>query len=101
MTEYIYEEYETSSTKDEPSSLAVTLFPNPFSNSFNVKIDDQLVGDTYTFTLTDMYGRLIKQGKIEQSTLQISSESLPVGAYTLQVMNGDKSKRFVSKLFKN
>lgn len=77
----------------------IVVFPNPFSESFNISIPDANKTN-YNFELTDINGRILKEGIIKStiSTIEFGNE-LTVGSYTLKLSGNGKnfSKRLVKK----
>lgn len=92
VDEYLDEEYAEVSTKALP-----TLFPNPVSNLLNIENIEEL----NDWTLVDMYGKVINQGKTNpnQSKITINTSSLKPGIYYFNatLKNGELFQKTVMK----
>ena len=81
----------------------VTIFPNPFSGSFQVQINNKTTG-LYQLSLMDIYGKTVWKKTITGSNSTITETfetgNLSGGVYYLQVLYPDQ-KRSVYKLLKN
>lgn len=78
------------STDELVNEASLMLFPNPASNSINLKIEHAVSGN-YDINVLDVLGRQVYQSSVEVNggiqTIQISIEDLPAGMYTLQFSN--------------
>ena len=73
------------------SCLQVQLYPNPFDEQSRVLIQTQCHGDI-TFTVRDVLGRVIKDGRFDNNSaiqsFDISGVGLPTGSYVVTVEQG-------------
>jgi hypothetical protein len=68
-----------------------TLFPNPASESLQVKMPESLQGTTVYYTLTNVLGQVLQNNTIaltNNNTLQINTHTLTQGLYYLQLHTG-------------
>lgn len=66
----------------------ISVFPNPVTNSVNVRIPGiQGMADIKVF---DIYGKLLMQRSSGQVNTQLDVSALPSGVYMVRVMNNDK-----------
>jgi len=94
---YIDESGGLTSTNDVAQS-PITVFPNPFADSFNVS----LPGDVHTLRLYNSQGALMWEVNTECSTLARfdTSPEMPTGLYVLEGI-GSNAVRHTAKLIKN
>lgn len=83
------------STNDVSVDNNVGIYPNPFSNSFNIKLPKNLKGN-YTYELIDISGRLVLKGALNQNPFEILTNSLIKGVYIVNVKD-DSNKTIISK----
>jgi hypothetical protein len=81
-------------SNEETGTVFTTgLFPNPVQKELYVTLHDS--ADTrlkeYSFLLTDVSGRKIMSGELQNDITNISVEALQGGIYLLQVMHRDIS----------
>lgn len=86
---------------DENSTLsALSLWPNPAREQFNISLDSELSGALY-IEVVDLNGRVVMQQQERISTgsnrVMIATETLQAGLYAVRVSNGTTtiSRRFV------
>lgn len=72
----------------------VSLFPNPVSNILNVNVNDNMVDQKYT--ITDILGKLIVEGKLNENSSSINVENLSKGVYFIKVAE-NKAIKFIKK----
>lgn len=77
-------------------NIFVKVYPNPAVSDFWLEITDEGYSGDVTFILTDMSGRIVKNGMF--NTLNINRYSIHVpeldrGAYILMIMDGLRSKK--------
>jgi hypothetical protein len=68
------------------------IFPNPASQYFNVKFDEQLDG-IFDVTIFDRFNNRMLETRLDAATKQhrISTATLPEGFYFVQMVSGDKT----------
>ena len=75
-----------SSLGIEDIELATTsLYPNPNSGLFSIKVDQELIGSSYQ--ILDNLGRLIDKGIIRELSQDFDLSDKPKGVYRIQVSN--------------
>ena len=75
-----------SSLGIEDIELATTsLYPNPNSGLFSIKVDQELIGSSYQ--ILDNLGRLIDKGIIRELSQDFNLSDQPKGVYRIQVSN--------------
>ena len=75
-----------SSLGIEDIELATTsLYPNPNSGLFSIKVDQELIGSSYQ--ILDNLGRLIDKGIIRELSQDFDLSDKPQGVYRIQVSN--------------
>ena len=86
---------------DAPAAApALTLFPNPTASSLNFRLESDRSGRVQ-LVITDINGRMVrnlqydKDGELLQDKLDVND--LPMGTYTLRVIEGDRQlvRKFV------
>jgi Right handed beta helix region/Secretion system C-terminal sorting domain len=65
------------------SKTAVILYPNPVTNTLNIKTNNENIGTVYL--IRDVLGRVLMSGKITNELFVISIENIPVGVYAFEV----------------
>jgi hypothetical protein len=68
----------------------VSFSPNPVTNILNVNVGDNMVNQTYT--ITDILGKLITQGKLNANSSSINVEYLSKGVYFIKVADNKDIK---------
>jgi len=61
----------------------ITVFPNPTASNLQLNITERFIGQPYT--LCDATGHVLQTGRFQCMTTPLSLESLPAGAYVLQI----------------
>lgn len=72
----------------------VSIFPNPTTGSFNVRLRDKKMED---YRIFDMMGQLVAKGKLTEANIDVSP--LRTGVYSIEFLSGKKS--IVRRLIKN
>ena len=85
-----------STEKIQPISFNFILSPNPTSDFVNINLN-KLPSEDYNYHLTDLYGRLLMKGKINESITQLDISNIPAGTYIMSLINplGIKSKKII------
>ena len=78
------------------SSDKVSFFPNPTSNHIKLKVNNQLIGSTYS--IYNNLGILISTGQIKEENIIIKLDGLSSGFYLISI--GDNNKQ-TFKVIKN
>jgi hypothetical protein len=90
----------TLSTNNLPQiQLVATVYPNPTLQNVTLSITDFDFTDL-KFTLYDIQGKVISEGKIQQSETQIDMANLAAAQYFLKVFNTNQSLK-TFKIIKN
>lgn len=77
------------------SPLSVQVFPNPFSNQFNVRF----LGKSFHVTIRDVNGRIIQTSENAYQEVVLSSDNWAPGIYLLELTSG--SARYFLKLVRS
>ncbi len=64
---------------------AVSIYPNPFSNSTTLKFNDDFHFNSCKVTLYDILGKEIKNYEMKSNELNIERDGLPEGIYFLKI----------------
>jgi hypothetical protein len=88
--------YPTTLSSDDPTTaLSVVVYPNPVEDKmFSVVLPELSVEASYT--LTNLIGQQVQQGKLDAIQNLVSVSSLQAGVYLLQVVQSGKT--FTTKL---
>jgi hypothetical protein len=82
-------------SSNDPTSLSVGVYPNPVEDKiFTVVLPEASVAASYT--LTNLIGQQVQQGKLDAIQNLVSVSSLQGGVYLLQVVQSGKA--FTTKL---
>ena len=85
----------TLSSDDPTTSLSVGIYPNPVEDKmFTIVLANQ--DETTQYTLTNLLGQQVQQGKLDTLQNTVSVVSLQGGVYVLQVVQSGKT--FTTKL---
>lgn len=90
-TIYYYSD-DTMGLNDLSDSNFITIYPNPVTNTLNIKLKDQIQADASLF---DINGRKIFEQKIQALNTSLNIEALNAGIYVLKIYsdNGFATKR--------
>jgi PQQ-dependent dehydrogenase (s-GDH family) len=67
---------------------SIRLFPNPAADWLQVEVGDAAFTRFTGYTLTDLGGRIVAQGKSAQKNFRIDLRSIPTGMYICKLTNG-------------
>ncbi len=79
------------------SSMLLNAFPNPFSNTTSISFNNKNA-DIFNLQVFDVSGKLIFETVTHESKIEISSDSLPSGLYSFDLIGS--SKTFKGKLIR-
>lgn len=82
------------------ASFSATLFPNPTATSVILSIDLAKEGYNFTYELTDITGKVIRNGRISTDETIINVEAFAEACYFVNVLEGNKRVK-TFKLLKN
>jgi plastocyanin len=85
-----------TSIENNRNTANISVFPNPSTNRINVRVNNNLTD--LPFTITDLTGKPVLTGKLENETTLVDIGKLATGNYLLQV--GNQMKQTV-KFVKN
>jgi uncharacterized membrane protein (Fun14 family) len=82
---------------ENPLSSSVKVYPNPVENVLSINLPSNLDNQNLSYSVTDMTGRIVLNGKLAQTQLNV--KELNSGIYSLQIQtsNGVINKRFVKR----
>ena len=81
----------------QENEIAFDVYPNPFTDEFNLKIEQGSVDEFFLFTLE---GKLVSKGSINSNQEIIATSELNMGMYLLQLSNQGQIKS-TTKLIKH
>lgn len=81
-----------ASVPDGAAEMEWSLFPNPATDVAVIKVNSELVGET--FVVSDHAGRVIQTAELSSETVLLDVSGLSSGVYIVCI-NGSKSLRFV------
>lgn len=76
----------------------IKIFPNPFSNSTTINIEDFNAADNWHFELLDLTGKQVLSLEISSQNVEIYKNNLPAGIYIYRMLNSQKQTQYVGKL---
>jgi hypothetical protein len=68
---------------ESTSSDDIKIYPNPNEGAFTMELSKVLIGEHYQ--LLNMQGKVVLEGNIESTTMQMEVFDLPAGNYVLSV----------------
>jgi uncharacterized repeat protein (TIGR01451 family) len=80
--------------KETGSSNSVAVFPNPFSDNTTFVINSSDLNGSYSFELSDVLGKTVKQVKTNEKQFSVSRNGLQNGIYFYTISN---SEGFIGK----
>lgn len=83
-------------TKEYLKSDYVVLYPNPVKDYINLLIDNYATQLPYR--ITDMFGKIVKSGVLNEKNSYIKIEDLSSGVYFMQIGNKSNSLKKIVKL---
>lgn len=81
----------TSIDKENLLNSFLTVYPNPFNNEINIT---NTSSGTMNVTLSDISGKVIKTGTVNESTLLLETNDLSSGVYILNISNNGQTANF-------
>lgn len=67
----------------------VNVYPNPFTDNTTFVIQSDNLNETYTFEMTDILGKTVKEMNVSQKQFTISRNDLKNGIYFYKIFNKD------------
>lgn len=95
-----FEIFVVLSTPELGASFSATLFPNPAATTVILSLDYVKEGANLVFELTDVTGKIIRNGRINSDETIIDVEGFAEACYFLNVLVGNKRVK-TFKLLKN
>lgn len=89
----------STNVPDGELDLVLEANPNPASEFTNIVIGD--FQDDLNYSLTDMNGKLLRQGIINSKEFRLNTTSLVSGAYSMTVYNENGKKSILINVIKN
>mgnify|MGYP002624599627 CR=1 FL=1 len=97
----VYELPVINQTANEKPGLEINIFPNPFDQTFTIRIEGDGSRHDYHFRLRDSMGRLVQTGQWKnQSVHQVQTHNLSAGLYFIEIMEKSGQGIFSGKLVK-
>ena len=88
ITDSIKVTFKICSSIDEITGLSFKIYPNPSSRNFNLSVNDQFLFST--FEISDLTGRVIKNGSISKTPYLIDLLDFKAGIYFLTLRKNDQ-----------
>ncbi|WP_299112646.1 M14 family zinc carboxypeptidase [uncultured Winogradskyella sp.] len=92
----------TLSISDQNMDL-ISVYPNPFKNTIDVKLPSNMLGNTIVFNIYDVLGRSINTNKLElnnQTVRLFTQNDLKSGSYILKIYDVTTNSTVVKQLIK-
>lgn len=85
--------YNMLTQEQQPEQQMCELYPNPVADNLYMKLidKDEMSQDEFTFTLTDLLGRIVSSVTIKGSDLRFQRIGIPAGIYYYDLMNVNKN----------
>lgn len=68
---------------------SVSVYPNPFSDQTTFVITSEKLNETYSFEMTDVLGKKVKQIRTNEKQFTVSRDDLKNGMYFYSIKNSD------------
>jgi uncharacterized repeat protein (TIGR01451 family) len=68
---------------------SVSVYPNPFSDQTTFVITSEKPNETYSFEMTDVLGKKVKQIRTNEKQFSVSRDDLKNGMYFYSITNSD------------
>lgn len=81
-------------------AISLTAFPNPTTENLSLQISDYN-NEKLSYELTDMQGKVMRNGEIVAQQTLINMNSLPTATYFINVVNQENKKVQSFKIIKN
>lgn len=83
--------------EQQEETMHVTVFPNPFTSSAVLKIDNlPFHSNTFSCIVYDLYGKKLREEPMKKNALLIERKNLPPGIYFYSVINSHDRKIYSS-----
>ena len=89
----------STSIPDDELNLVLEANPNPASEYTNIIINEY--DDKLNYALTDMNGRLLRQGQLTSKEFRLNTSNLSSGTYSLTVYNETGKKALLLNVINN
>jgi PKD repeat protein len=73
---------------ENPGNTAVSVYPNPFSSTATIKVDEEILDGEVVFELYDVFGRIVMTQKITSTETTIRKDQLATGVYAWKLVSG-------------
>jgi len=80
--------------EEQPFNNLVSIYPNPVTNILNINVENNMVNQTYT--ISDVAGKLITEGVLNNNCSSINVEQLSKGIYYLKIA-GNNANKFIKE----
>lgn len=71
--------------QEHPNETSLSVYPNPSNGQFTIQLSSDNLLPQSNFSIYDIYGRLLKSGRVESERSSINFNDLSAGTYILQV----------------
>ena len=103
VEDYTVNFFENTLGIDDQNINNISVYPNPFKNTIDVKLPSSMSGNTLSFNIYDVLGRSINSNKLElnNQTIRLSTlNNLKSGTYILKVHDLTTNNTIVKQLIK-
>jgi hypothetical protein len=76
---------------------SVKVFPNPFTETANIQIEDFQNSDNWSIQLF-LTGKVVRAASIQTAPFTLQKENLSAGVYFYQINNSQQQKQYTGKL---
>jgi hypothetical protein len=73
----------------------MSIYPNPTDNIFTIEISDLIIGQT--FAIFDIRGRLLLNGKLNETKTPINVSSFATGTYYVNLLESNKMMKLIKQ----
>lgn len=77
---------------------SVTIFPNPFTETATIQIEDFKDSDVWSMQLLDLTGKVVRVVDIHTASFELHKGDLLAGVYFYRFFNSVESREYVGKL---
>lgn len=78
---------------EEQNISKTFIYPNPTYESLSINVDNSVIGKT--FSIVDLSGKTLLNGKIESTLVKVDVRKLTSGIYFVQIANENSTLKFI------
>ena len=95
---FVLKELNTSGLANETKNDGINIYPNPVDQMLNIRLDENFNIENSLWSIIDMNGKMVLQGKIQALSSSINVSGLAKGNYSICIESS--GKRMVRKFVK-